>query len=40
MTHQNIELVHVYYHRDINKIPLGRLAYKDRKIYFEYDENL
>jgi serine/threonine-protein kinase HipA len=33
----NIALIHVGYIKGNEKIKMGRLAMKDRKIYFEYD---
>jgi len=36
MTFQNISMLHVYFIRETEKIPMGRLALKDRKIFFEY----
>lgn len=37
MTFQQTTLVHVYYVRGSEKLAMGRLALKDRKIYFEYN---
>lgn len=36
MTFQNISLVHVYFIREEEKLSMGRLVLKDRKIFFEY----
>jgi hypothetical protein len=36
MTFKNISLVHVYFMFGSEKFPVGRLALKDRKIFFEY----
>src|SRR5271156_3290113 len=36
MTFQNIPVVHVSFLRDKEKVPMGRLALKNRKIFFEY----
>ena len=36
MTFQNISVVHVFFLKDEEKILLGRLALKNRKIFFEY----
>lgn len=36
MTAQSVELLNVHYHHGQNLIPMGRLAIKDRNIYFEY----
>ncbi len=35
----NIKVVNVFYHREKNKLKVGRLALENRKIYFEYDED-
>ena len=37
MTFQTTTLVHVYFMRQHDKYLMGRLALKDRKIFFEYD---
>jgi len=34
---QNISVIHVYYVRGTDKLSMGRLALKDRKIFFEYN---
>ena len=36
MIFQNIEIVHVFYLRGLEKFPVGRLALKNREIFFEY----
>ena len=33
-----VKIVNVFLHSDENKINVGRLAYKDKTIYFEYDK--
>jgi serine/threonine-protein kinase HipA len=37
MTFRHVSLIHVYYMRGTEKCPMGRLALKNRKIFFEYD---
>lgn len=37
MIQQSSSLVHVFFIRDTQKCPMGRLLLKDRKIFFEYD---
>lgn len=39
MTYQQINLIHVHYCRGQETIPVGRLMYKERRIYFEYTES-
>jgi len=36
MTFRNAFIVHVYYIRGTEKLAMGRLAMKERKIFFEY----
>ena len=37
MSFKPVVSVHVYYMKGATKLPMGRLALKNRKIYFEYD---
>ena len=37
MTRQQVLLVHVFFDIGNDKIPVGRLALKNRQIFFEYD---
>jgi len=38
-TFQHVSLVHVYFMKGYDKLLMGRLLLKDRKIFFEYDSN-
>ena len=35
----SIKLLNVFYHKVHEKLKVGRLAYENRTIYFEYDEH-
>jgi hypothetical protein len=35
----NTKIVNVFYNKSNTKLKVGRLALKDRKIYFEYDNS-
>lgn len=37
---ENVSIIHVFFMRGREKIPMGRLALKDRKILFEYDAQM
>jgi serine/threonine-protein kinase HipA len=39
MMFNNINMVHVYYATDAKKLMMGRLALKQRKVFFEYDDD-